>query len=117
MDRLDCDRMFVAVLETGSFAAAAKRLGTSSGQASKLVSRLEAELGARLLNRTTRALSPTEVGQAYFARIRDLLDELDALDAAVRDKAGSPTGRLRLTAPTTFGISKLAPALYDFAHK
>ena len=51
MGRLSCDRMFVAVMETGSFAAAAARLGTSSGQASKLVSRLEAELGVRLLNR------------------------------------------------------------------
>ena len=62
MDRLDCERMFVAVMETGSFIAAAARLKTSSGQASKLVSRLEEELGVRLLNRTTRAVSPTEVG-------------------------------------------------------
>jgi len=62
MDRLDCDRMFVTVMELGSFAAAAARLGTSSGQASKLVSRLEGDLGVRLLNRTTRALSPTEAG-------------------------------------------------------
>jgi len=107
--------MFVAVMETGSFAAAARRLGTSSGQASKLVSRLEAELGVRLLNRTTRAISPTEVGSAYFGRIRQLLDEQDALDAAVKNQAGSPGGRLRITAPMTFGIAKLAPALHDFA--
>ena len=60
MDRLACDRMFAAVVEAGSFAGAAQRLGTSSGQASKLVSRLEAELGVRLLHRTTRALAPTE---------------------------------------------------------
>ena len=59
MQRLECERMFAAVMETGSFAEAARRLGTSSGQASKLVSRLEADLGVRLLNRTTRALSPT----------------------------------------------------------
>lgn len=115
MDRLDCDRMFVAVLETGSFAAAAARLGTSSGQASKLVSRLEADLGVRLLNRTTRALSPTEVGQAYFERLRGILDEFDALDAQVKDRASTPRGRLKLTAPLTFGTLQLVPALNDFA--
>ncbi len=69
MDRLDCDRMFVAVMETGSFARAARERGVSSGQASKLVSRLEDELGVQLMHRTTRALSPTEMGRAYFARI------------------------------------------------
>ena len=58
MDRLEPERMFVAVMETGSFTAAAERLGTSSGQASKLVTRLENELGVRLLSRTTRAVSP-----------------------------------------------------------
>lgn len=117
MDRLDRDRMFVAVMEAGSFAAAARRLGTSSGQASKLVSRLEAELGVRLLNRTTRALSPTEVGQAYFEGIRPLLDELDALDSSVRSASDAPSGRLRITAPITFGVTQLAPALNDFARR
>ena len=115
MGRLSCDRMFVAVMETGSFAAAAARLGTSSGQASKLVSRLEAELGVRLLNRTTRALSPTEAGRAYFDRIRVLLDEFDALDLTVKDAARTPRGRLKLTAPLTFGTVQLAPALNEFA--
>ncbi len=115
MDRLDCDRMFVAVMESGSFATAARRLGTSSGQASKLVSRLEADLGVRLLNRTTRALSPTEVGQAYFDRLRGILDEFDSLDALVKSRSASPRGRLKLTAPLTFGIVQLVPALNDFA--
>jgi hypothetical protein len=63
MDRLECARMLVAVMETGSFARAAERLRTSPGQASKLVSRLESELGVRLLNRTTRALAATEAGR------------------------------------------------------
>lgn len=107
--------MFVAVMETGSFAKAAQRLNSSSGQASKLVSRLEEDLGARLLNRTTRALSPTEVGQAYFERIRHLLDDLDSLSEAVRSNSGAASGRLRLTAPTSFGTAQLAPALIDFA--
>jgi DNA-binding transcriptional LysR family regulator len=114
MDRLDCDRMYVAVLETGSFARAADRLRVSSGQASKLVTRLERELGVQLLNRTTRALSPTEVGQAYFAQIRHIIDDLDTLDAAVKSQSGEPTGRLRLTAPLSFGTTQLAPRLLDF---
>lgn len=109
--------MFVAVMETGSFTAAAERLGTSSGQASKLVSRLESELGARLLSRTTRAVSPTEVGQAYFDRLRPLLDEFDNLDAAIRDTSRTPRGRLRLTAPLTFGTVEIAPALNLFASR
>lgn len=115
MDRLTCDRMFAAVMETGSFTAAADRLDTTSGQASKLVSRLETSLGVRLLNRTTRAVSPTEAGQAYFDRLRPLLDEFDNLDAAVRDVTQTPRGRLRLTAPLTFGGLELTPILNDFA--
>lgn len=115
MSRLDSDRLFVAVMETGSFAAAAQRLGISAGQASKLVTRLEADLGVRLLNRTTRALAPTEVGQAYYDRIRAILDDLDTLDAQVKDRSATPRGRLRLTAPLTFGILRLVPALNDFA--
>lgn len=117
MDRLTSDRMFAAVMELGSFTAAADKLGTTSGQASKLVSRLESALGVRLLNRTTRAVSPTEAGQAYFDRLRPLLDEFDSLDAAVRDVTQAPRGRLRLTAPLTFGGLELSPILNDFARQ
>jgi DNA-binding transcriptional LysR family regulator len=115
LDRLDCDRMFAAVMETGSFTGAAERLGASSGQASKLVSRLESALGVRLLNRTTRSISPTEAGTAYFERLRLLLDEYDDLDVSVRNVSQTPRGRLRLTAPLSFGVVELAPALNDFA--
>lgn len=115
MDRLDCDRMFIAVMETGSFAGAALRLGASSGQASKLISRLETDLGVRLLNRTTRSVSPTEAGQAYYERLRPLVDELDTLDRDIRNISQSPRGRLRLAAPLTFGLLELAPVLNAFA--
>lgn len=115
MDRLDCERMFVAVLDTGSFSAAAQRLETSSGQASKLVSKLESDLGVQLINRTTRALSPTEVGYAYYERMKGLLQDFDALDASVRNASGSPTGRIRLTAPMSFGTLRLTPLLLGFA--
>lgn len=107
--------MFVAVMETGSFVAAAAKLRSSSGQASKLVARLEQDLGVRLLNRTTRALAPTEVGQAYYQRIRAILDDLDALNAEVSARDAMPRGHLKLTAPLTFGTLQLVPALNDFA--
>lgn len=115
MDRLLCERMFVAVLEAGSFAAAAQRLGTSSGQASKLVSRLETELGVRLLHRTTRALAATEAGQVYFDRMRGILDEFDAVETEVRNAAQLPRGKIRMSAPLSFGTLRLAPVLADFA--
>ena len=107
--------MFVAVMETGGFSRAAARLGTSPGQASKLVGRLEKELGVQLLNRTTRALSPTEVGSAYFDRIKGLIEEFDALDDSVRTASGEARGRLALSVPVSFGTAQLAPALVDFA--
>lgn len=115
MERLDCDRMFVAVLDAGSFAGAAARLGTSPGQASKRVSRLEAELGVQLITRTTRALSATEAGLAYYERIKPLLEEYDALDADTRNASSAPSGKLRLTAPISFGTTELAPVLIAFA--
>ncbi|MBW6493318.1 MAG: LysR family transcriptional regulator [Burkholderiaceae bacterium] len=115
MDRLECDRMFLAVIDTGSFTGAAEKLGTRSGQASKLISRLETELGVRLLNRTTRSVAPTEAGRAYYDRLKPLVDELDTLDLDIRNISQSPRGRLRLTAPLTFGTLELAPALNAFA--
>lgn len=115
MDRLVSDRMFVAVMESGSFTAAAERLGTSSGQASKLVSRLESELGVRLLDRTTRSVAPTEAGRAYYERLRPLIEGFDNLDLASRNISQAPRGRLRLTAPLTFGALELAPTLNAFA--
>ncbi|WP_027350685.1 LysR family transcriptional regulator [Halotalea alkalilenta] len=115
MERLECDRMLVAVLETGSFSKAAERLGISSAKASKLISRLESELGVQLIKRTTRALSPTEVGQAYFERIRALLEEFDDLDASVKNAAATPSGRLRISAPLSFGVVQLTSVLNEFA--
>lgn len=115
MDRLAADRMFAQVVRLGGFSAAASRIGVSPGQASKLVSRLEAHLGVRLLNRTTRALTLTAEGETYFARIAAILDELDDLDDSLREAGRNPRGSLRLTAPLTFGTVQLMPALADFA--
>lgn len=115
MDRLDCDRMFIAVMELGSFARAAERLGVSSGQASKLVSALERTLGVTLLNRTTRALTPTEAGRAYFERIRAIIGDLEELDDAIRGAASAPAGRLRIAAPASYGVHILTDHMLKFA--
>ena len=114
MDRIDCDRMFVAVMELGSFARAADKLRVSSGQASKLVTRLEHILGTQLLNRTTRSLSATEVGRAYYERMRDILVEIDALDGAITTQSRDVAGRLRLTVPASLGFSQLVPLFITF---
>ena len=115
MDRLSCDRMFIAVVERGSLSGAAQKLGVSSGQASKLVSRLEEDLGVQLLHRTTRSVSTTEVGQAYYERIKGLIDDMDELDATIRSASGAPRGRLTMTVPITFGTQVLAPLFAEFA--
>ncbi|RQW62743.1 LysR family transcriptional regulator [Vibrio viridaestus] len=115
MERIDCDRMFVAVMELGSFTKAAERIGTSSGQASKLISKLEQNLGVQLLKRTTRSLVPTDVGRAYYDGIKQILDNFDALDDSVRNSAQTPSGRLRVSVPVTFGISVLTPHFMQFA--
>lgn len=117
MERIECDRMFIAVMETGSFTAAAQRLNTSHGQASKLISRLERELGVNLLRRSTRSLTPTEVGRAYYEQIRQLIADYDALNDSVRNTSNSPSGTLRISAPVTFGTLKLPHLLIEFARQ
>ena len=114
MDRLDEISAFVAVAEARSFTQAAKRLGVSGAQVSKLVAKLENRLGARLLNRTTRDVSLTDTGRAYLERARQLLEDFDSLETSVRDQSG-PRGTLRISAPVSFGASQLTPALLDFA--
>ncbi|MBS0295476.1 MAG: LysR family transcriptional regulator [Proteobacteria bacterium] len=115
MDGIGDIRTFIAVADARSFAAAARKLAISPAQASKLVARLEDRLGARLLNRTTRDVSLTDVGRAYLDRARALVDEFDALETSVRDTAKGPRGLLKVSAPVSFGALQLQPALLDFA--
>jgi DNA-binding transcriptional LysR family regulator len=114
MDRIDEIRGFTAVADARSFARAARRLGISTAQISKLIAKLEDRLGARLLNRTTRDVSLTDIGRAYLERARDLVAEFDALDTSVRETTG-PRGLLKISAPISFGAVALGPALLDFA--
>jgi DNA-binding transcriptional LysR family regulator len=114
MDRFDEISAFAAVADVRSFTQGARRLGVSSAQVSKLVARLENRLGARLLNRTTRDVSLTDTGRAYLERARSLLDDFEALEGSVRDQSG-PRGLLKISAPVSFGVNQLTPALLDFA--
>ena len=115
MDRLEAMRVFCAVVEAGGFAAAAERLGISTSAASRHVAQLEKHLSVRLLNRTTRRVSPTEEGYAYFERSTQLLADIDEAEAAVTGGAQLPRGRLRLTAPTPLAALRMAPAFSAFS--
>lgn len=100
---------FVAVVEAGSFVAAGDALRVSKAAVSRSVIELETRLGARLLQRTTRRLSLTEAGRAYYGHCKQILAELEEADRAVGMVTGHPIGRLRVNAPFSFGISHLAP--------
>ena len=114
MDRFQAITAFARVVELGSFARAAERLSVSTSAVSRQVAELEAHLDARLLNRTTRRLSLTEAGQAFYERSVQLLADLDDAESVVRTATVVPKGRLRLTCGITFGVRYLAPAIAEF---
>ncbi|MEN8131669.1 MAG: LysR family transcriptional regulator [Pseudomonadota bacterium] len=114
MDSLTDIAVFVQVVDTGSFTAAAEKLRLSKSVVSKYVTRLEDRLGARLLNRTTRRLSLTEAGRAFYERSQLGLREIEEAEAEVSRLQGAPRGVLRLNSPMSFGILHIAPALPDF---
>ena len=102
-------RSFIGVVEAGTFVGAADAIGLSKQAVSRHVAELERRLGVRLLHRTTRRLSLTEEGETFFLRARELLSEMDRLEADVASGSAEPTGLLRINAPLTFGILHLAP--------
>lgn len=105
---------FTRVVETGSFARAAERMGLSKPVLSRRVARLEAGLGARLLTRTARGAHPTDIGQTYFARASAILAELEAAREVVADAVTQIAGPIRLSGPISFGIAHLNAALAEF---
>ncbi|WP_415906032.1 LysR substrate-binding domain-containing protein [Neptuniibacter sp. QD72_48] len=105
---------FVAVAETESFTAASQRLGISTAQVSRQISALEKRLATKLFYRTTRRVSVTEEGKVYYQHCRQLLDGLDEAERALSQLQSRPQGKLKLTAPTTFGETKIIPLLNDF---
>ncbi|MGD0562497.1 MAG: LysR family transcriptional regulator [Roseiarcus sp.] len=114
MDRLAAIEAFVRVAEAQSFSEAARRLRSSKSAVSRNVGALESELGVRLFHRTTRSLTLTEAGRGYFERATRILADLEEANLAVSQLQSAPRGRLRVSAPMSFGFLHLAPALPDF---
>lgn len=110
-------RSFVEVVESGGLNRAAERLGISKSMVSRRVARMEADLGTRLLGRTPRGITPTEAGLEFKARCDRILAELEEAREAVAQQGGSVTGRLRLSAPLSFGTRYVAPALTEMARR
>ena len=114
MDRLTEMEAFATVVDQGGFTDAARKMGISKSAVSKHVSSLEARLGARLLNRTTRRVSPTEIGLAYYDRARRVLNDAGEADALVTSMQSAPSGTLRISVATDFGVNHLSPVLGQF---
>lgn len=114
MDNLIGMAVFARVAEARGFSAAAQRLGISKSAVSKQIARLEQSLGARLLNRTTRRLSLTEVGSAFYEHCARVVAEAEAAELSVSRLRSEPRGVLKLTAPAAFGRQHLASAMPEF---
>lgn len=114
MDRFTALRVFKHVVELNGFTAAARDLGLSNAAVSKNVNALEDHLGARLLTRTTRRMSLTEAGEAYYQRCARILEDLEEADAVVTSMSAAPRGLLRVTAPMSLGLIRLSGAIPTF---
>lgn len=117
MDKLTRMKVFVNVVETGSFTAASERMGISRAAASKYVSQLETSIRARLLNRTTRHVSTTESGHIYFERCKEILHNLSEADEIISGLSGQPQGTLRISAPSVFAHRHITPLVSEFTKR
>ena len=117
MDRLTEMEAFATVVDQGGFTDAARKLGMSKSAVSKHVSALESRLGARLLHRTTRRVSPTEVGLAYYDRARRVLSDAGEADALVSELGAVPRGELTLLVTAEFGLAALVPLVASFLRR
>jgi DNA-binding transcriptional LysR family regulator len=117
MDKLKAMSTFVAIAEEGSLTAAAKAIGSSLPVVVRRLAALEAHLGVRLLNRTTRRISPTEEGRRYLAQCRQVLAAVAESEQALAHEAGEPSGHLTITAPVLYGQMYIAPAVTAFVQR
>lgn len=117
MNQLEEIKTFVQIVESGSNTAAADHMNIAASATSKRLKELEVRLGAPLIVRTTRRMSLTNVGKAFYKRCRDILDELEAAEDEVRDSENSLKGRLKIAVPVTFGVSHLTPLIAQFMHR
>lgn len=108
---------YVHIVDEGSFAAAARRMGISKSLTSKYISDLEAVLGARLLTRTTRSVRPTDVGLQYYDQVKDVLARLSEANEAVRQVSKHASGRLRIASPISYTLKVLQPRVMRFVEE
>lgn len=114
MSRWEGFEELVKVVDIGSFSGAARALGVSKGHVSQRISQLEDRLGVRLLHRTTRKLSLTELGKLYYQRCKQVVDDLTEIEHAVTDLQQRATGLLKLSSPNLLGELHIVPAISDF---
>ena len=114
MDRLTEMEAFVQVVDHGGFTEAARKMNLSKSAVSKHVSALESRLAVRLLNRTTRRVSPTEVGLAYYDRARTVLVDAAEADSMVTAMQATPKGSLRISVPVSFGVNQISALVAKF---
>ena len=114
MDRLLSMKMLVSVIETGSLSAASRRLNVPLATVSRRIGELEAHLGAKLLNRTSRSLDLTDAGRDYLAASRRILDDVAEAERAAAGEHAAPKGELIVTAPLVFGRLHLLPVVIEF---
>ncbi|MFZ4834941.1 LysR substrate-binding domain-containing protein [Rouxiella sp. Mn2063] len=117
MDRLMAMETYISVVEMGSFSGAARRLKLGQPAVSKTIARLEEHLGARLLLRSTRGLTPTDAGQRFYEHAKRVIDQADEAEQAVQDTSRGLSGTLRVSAPVTFARLHILPALQTFLDK
>jgi DNA-binding transcriptional LysR family regulator len=114
MDRLTSIGVFVAAIDEGSLVAAGRRFGLSASMAGKYLGALEGELNVRLIQRSTRSLSATDAGRAYYVRCKRILEEFEEANHEASDAGATPRGLLRIAAPVTFGAMHLGDVLARF---
>ncbi|WP_299181669.1 LysR substrate-binding domain-containing protein [uncultured Neptuniibacter sp.] len=108
---------FIAVAESGSFTAASQQLSISTAQVSRQISALETRLATKLFYRTTRKVSITEAGNLFYQHCRRLQDGLEEAERSLTQYQATPRGKLKITAPTTFGEGRIAPLINDFVSR
>lgn len=114
MDKLLALKMFVQAVDSKGFSSAARQLGLATSSVTRMIDGLEAELGAVLLNRSTRQISLSDAGAAYYLKAREVLNAVAEADASVTDRGEVPAGHLRISVPVAFGRRLIAPHIDSF---
>ena len=114
MNQFEEMQNFIRVVESGSITKAAEQTGMVKSAVSRRLAELEKRLGVSLLTRTTRRQSLTDLGRSYYQRCLQIVDEIAELESSVKDEQCALSGKIKVAAPLSFGLSHLAPALYKF---